>query len=162
MANYNYKLLLSDLLESGESIDKADRKAASEIIGKRALELMKSDLERFRSPVSGTPFKALKNKDYQKVKGTSRSNLKLSGDLYAGLEDKAFNYGAKLSIKGSKNKLKAENHLKRDQSGNEIPEAAESKTGVRQRKFFPTGDESLRPGIKKQLRDSIKELIKSK
>ena len=160
MANYKHKINLKDLLKEGEKIAVSDKKEAADRISKRAIELIKEDLQRYRSPVNGTPFKQLKDKDYQKLKGTKKSNLFLEGDLYAGLSEKSSSRGATLEIKGAINKLKAENHLKLDNDGNEIERAAESKTGVSQRKFFPVGEERLRAGILKKLREEIEDLIK--
>lgn len=159
MANYNHKIKLSDILDSGDTIHKDDRKEASRRIGARALELMKKDMNGYKSPVTGKNFKHLKDKNYKKTKGTSRSNLRLTGALQGGLKSKDFNYGAKISITGSKNKLKAENHLKVDNDGNTISQAAESKTGVKKREFFPTGEKRLRKGILDQLRTEIEDLI---
>ena len=157
MAEYKHKLKLKELLKDGEKIAKENKKEASERIGSLALELIKEDLQRYRSPVNGTPFKQLKDKNYQKLKGTKKSNLFLKGDLYEGLSEKSSSVGITLEIKGAKNKLKAENHLKLDNDGNEIPEAVA--TNVAQRKFFPVGEERLRAGILKKLREEIEDLI---
>lgn len=159
MADYKHRIKLKDLLNSGEKIAKEDKLEASKRVSARLLELVKGDLERYRSPVNGTPFKQLKDKSYQKLKGTKKSNLYLSGDLYNGLSTKETSASILLEIKGAKNKLKAENHLKLDNDGAEIPEAAESKTGVAQRKFFPVGEERFRAGILKKLREEIEDLI---
>jgi len=158
MAKYAYKILLKDLLEDGEKIKPSDKAKVTKLIGARAIELMKKDMDRYRSPVTGTPFKALKDKDYQKIKGTTKSNLKLSGSLQEGIEHSSTTQSATISI-NEDNSLKAENHLKTYQSGNEIAKAAESKTGVRQRKFFPTGNEKLRKGIMKELRAIVEGFV---
>ena len=157
MAEYKHKFRLKDLLKDGEKIAKENKKEAAERIGSLALELIKEDLQRYRSPVNGTPFKQLKDKSYQKLKGTKKSNLFLHGDLYDGIREKSTTLGVTLEISGAKNKLKAENHLKLDNDGNEIPEAVA--TNVAQRKFFPVGEERLRPGILKKLREEIEDLI---
>ena len=159
MPKYQHKITLKDLLKSGEKIASDNRLEASQRIGKKALELLRADCEGYKSPVTGKPFKHLKKGPYRDKKGTNRSNMKLTNDMLGSMKDKAFKYGARLDIVGEKNNLKAENHLKRDNDGGGVARAAEKKTGVPQRKFFPTGAEKFRAGILKKLRAEIEDLI---
>jgi len=115
--DYKYKLKLSDLLDSNEKIAVKDEMEANSRIGKRALELMKEDMDKYRSPIEkGTPYKAKKDK--------SKSNLKESGALHASIKDKPMKLAVELSISGNKNRLKAENHNKYGSDGQIIGRAA--------------------------------------
>ena len=98
MAKYAHKILLKDLLEDGEKIKPSDKAKVTAKIGKRALELMKADMNSYKSPVTGRDFKELKDKDYKKLKETTKSNLRLSGSLQNGLEAKATTQSVTLSV----------------------------------------------------------------
>jgi hypothetical protein len=159
MPKYQHKITLKDLLKEGEKISSDNRQEASQKIGKLALDLLKKDCAEYKSCVTGKPFKHLKKGPYRDKKGTNRSDMRLTSDMLDSMESKAFKYGARIDIKGEKNSLKAENHLKRDNDGGGVARAAEKKTGVPQRKFFPTGAEKFRAGILKKLRAEIEDLI---
>lgn len=149
MADYKYKIKLSDLLKPNEKIAIKDKEEANKKIGELAIKLMKSDMDKSRSPITGTPYKSKADK--------TRSHLKETGDLQAGLKDTPKKLAVELYISGEKNKLKAENHNKRGPDGEIIARAAA--TAVPQREFFPTKGHGLRPGIIKQLRKEIENLL---
>lgn len=153
---YQHSIYLKDILNAGEKV--FYKKAANKVISKKVLALIKQDMLNSQSSVTGKPFRHLKNKSYQKLKGSIKANLKLAGDLQNAIKSTAYVNQTKIAILESQ-ALKCENHLKVDGQGNKVERAAEKKTGVRQRVFFPTGSQELRAGIKKQLREAISSFI---
>lgn len=142
-----HKLDISELLSG---VPRSERDAVKEEIATTLIEAILGDMNEGRSSVTGQKWARLSDEYAKKMKGGDHlSDLHLKGDMQESLSYKIVGNKIEFGWFGGTDALKADNHNKFSPESKTTP--------LPPRRSIPQEDEDLRPGIRKRLKDVVKE-----
>lgn len=152
----SFKVNLDELVSSSEleKLSQSTRREISAELGEFIVDKILADTSNRRSSVTGQRWEKL-SKKYKEEKSKIApgvANLELHGDMLDALKARPRHDHVEVGVYGRQQALKADGHTHAGIFG-------QSKLPVR--KFIPTGSESLRSGIKRDVVRLAKELVEA-